>query len=114
MHSRNPRPQAYFLRRSFARKNLLNSYPYLAAQKAMGEAFLRCWTRKEAYIKAIGDGMRSPLNQFRVSLSGEVPAKFVHIGHSSELASLWTLHHIDPAPGYIGAIAYCGALKVKS
>jgi 4'-phosphopantetheinyl transferase len=73
------------------------------------EAFFRCWTRKEAYIKAIGDGLSLPLDQFQVTLSSDAPAKFVHIGNDFDRAAEWTLQHLDPAPNYLGAVAYHAA-----
>ncbi len=73
------------------------------------EAFYRCWTRKEAYIKAIGTGLYHPLDQFQVTLLANDPARFVHIGGSAKTADGWTLQHLDPAPDYIGALAYQGA-----
>lgn len=69
------------------------------------EAFLSCWTRKEAYVKATGDGLRFPLNKFAVSL--RQPARLLHIDGDSETASRWTLHHLSPEPGCVGAIATC-------
>jgi 4'-phosphopantetheinyl transferase len=70
------------------------------------EAFYRCWTRKEAYVKAIGDGLRAPLNQFQVTLYE--PARFVRIGSDPTAASQWALEHLEPAPGYVAALAYRG------
>ena len=70
------------------------------------EAFFRCWTRKESYIKAIGDGLSVPLDQFQVTFSPDSAARLVHIGHDAGAASAWTLQHLDPAPGYVGALAY--------
>jgi len=84
---------------------LLSIGPGAAAR----EAFFRCWTRKEAYIKAIGDGLYLPLDQFQVTLLSDAPAKFIHIGNDSAAAAEWTLEHLNPAPNYLGALAYHAA-----
>jgi 4'-phosphopantetheinyl transferase len=67
-------------------------------------AFFRCWTRKEAYIKAIGEGLSAPLDEFRVTLQPTEPARFVHI--SRDTAEAWTLHDLGLASGYAAALAY--------
>ena len=69
-------------------------------------AFHLCWTRKEAYIKAIGQGLSAPLDEFRVTLRPGEPARFVHILHNPELAKQWVLHNLLVAPGYAAALAY--------
>jgi 4'-phosphopantetheinyl transferase len=76
------------------------------AGKPATQAFFRCWTRKEAYIKAVGDGLYIPLDQFQVTLALDAAAKFVHIGDDPGTASHWTLQHLDPAQNYVGALAY--------
>src|ERR1700674_293410 len=78
----------------------------LGCQRAREEAFFRCWTRKEAYIKAVGDGLHMPLDQFQVTLLREDPARFVHIGNDERITSDWMLQHIEPVLGYVGAVAY--------
>ncbi len=70
------------------------------------EAFFRCWTRKEAFVKALGDGLYLPLDQFQVTLSPADVTRFVHIGNDVSAACEWTLQHLDPAPRYVGALAY--------
>ena len=75
-------------------------------REGRGLAFFHCWTRKEAYIKAIGDGLAIPLNRFQVTLLPGAPARFVQIARDMGTASDWTLHHLEPAPGYVGALAY--------
>lgn len=70
------------------------------------EAFFRCWTRKEAYIKAVGDGLSMPLDKFQVSLAPGEPGLLHAVeGHEGP----WHMHHLEPEEGYIGAVAYSGA-----
>ena len=75
------------------------------------EAFFRCWTRKEAYIKAIGEGLHAPLDQFRVNLAPNIEARFVHIDHSDAEAAQWSLHSLSVPKGYSAAVAYKGSPK---
>jgi 4'-phosphopantetheinyl transferase len=69
-------------------------------------AFYRCWTRKEAFLKALGDGLAYPLDAFDVSL--DLAPRLLRIGNSSEAPSQWTLHHLEPALGYVAALAIDG------
>jgi 4'-phosphopantetheinyl transferase len=69
-------------------------------------AFFHCWTRKEAYVKAVGDGLSMPLDSFRVTLMPADPVEFIHIGNDRETAKQWTLHNFTYIPGYAAALAY--------
>jgi 4'-phosphopantetheinyl transferase len=66
-------------------------------------AFFRCWTRKEAYLKACGDGIAGGLDTIEVSLTPE--AEIRHINNSTALAQKWGLQNLIPAVDYVGAIA---------
>jgi 4'-phosphopantetheinyl transferase len=77
------------------------------AESDRTEIFFNCWTRKEAYIKAVGDGLSVPLDSFRVTLQPGVPARMVELNGSASAAEGWTMHAFTPAPDYTGAIAYC-------
>jgi 4'-phosphopantetheinyl transferase len=70
------------------------------------QAFFNCWTRKEAYIKAVGDGLSVPLDSFRVTLRPGDGAEMLCLGGSIEAAKGWTLHDFVPASGFVGALAY--------
>jgi|HubBroStandDraft_1064217.scaffolds.fasta_scaffold00014_57 4'-phosphopantetheinyl transferase len=71
-------------------------------------AFFRCWTRKEAYIKATGDGLSLPLTQFDVSLAvGEIDALLATRPDRSE-AGRWLLREVPGGPGYIAALCVPG------
>ena len=69
-------------------------------------AFFRCWTRKEAYIKAIGDGLSAALNGFRVTVQPGEPARLVHIAHDTVVAQAWTLDDLTPSADFLAALAY--------
>jgi 4'-phosphopantetheinyl transferase len=74
-----------------------------AEQRLLG--FYNCWTRKEAYIKAIGEGLTCPLDQFDVSLIPGEPVRLLGIAGDAEAADRWSLWALKPAPGYVGALA---------
>jgi 4'-phosphopantetheinyl transferase len=71
-------------------------------------AFFRCWTRKEAYIKATGDGLSLPLSQFDVSLEvGEQNALLATRPDAAEV-SRWLLRDVPGGPGYTAALCVRG------
>jgi 4'-phosphopantetheinyl transferase len=72
------------------------------------DAFFRCWTRKEAYIKATGDGLSLPLSQFDVSLGLEDANALLATRPDGSEASRWLLREVPTKPGYIAAICVRG------
>lgn len=69
-------------------------------------AFFTCWTRKEAYVKATGAGLRVPLNSFRVMARPESPGVLAIADPEATSAQSWTLHDLSLAPDVACAIAY--------
>ena len=67
-------------------------------------AFFNCWTRKEAYLKATGDGLSRPLGDVVVSLSPGEPAKLLSVAGDRDELSRWSLTDLEPVPGYVAAI----------
>ena len=72
------------------------------------QAFFNCWTRKEAYIKARGEGLSLPLDQFAVSLAPGEPAALLSCRGDGQEARSWSLEALDPAEGYVAAVAVEG------
>ncbi|MBA3915977.1 MAG: 4'-phosphopantetheinyl transferase superfamily protein, partial [Acidobacteriales bacterium] len=68
------------------------------------EAFFRCWTRKEAFIKALGEGLSHPLHQFDVGLDGTEPIPLSTRPDPQE-ARRWSLWSLPAAAGYVAAVA---------
>jgi len=68
-------------------------------------AFYNCWTRKEAIIKATGEGLSARLDAFDVTLAPSEPAAVLHDRRSANNEQTWRLQHLDLADEFIGAVA---------
>ena len=71
-------------------------------------AFFLCWTRKEAYIKARGEGLSIPLDQFDVSLIPGKAAGLLNTRPASDEALGWSLQDLTLDSGYAAALAVEG------
>ena len=69
------------------------------------EAFFRCWTRKEAFIKALGEGLSHPLDQFDVSLAPGEPAAILATRPDGEEVRRWLLWNVQVPGDYAAALA---------
>ncbi len=90
-----------------ARRNFSQAeYEVLAALPASQqlEGFFNCWTRKEAYIKATGDGLSFPLDQFEVTLRPGDLARLVGVIGAPQEVSRWKIESLNTAEGYIAAL----------
>ena len=72
-------------------------------------AFYRCWTRKEAYLKACGSGFSRSGDSFDVSLVPEDPPALLAQRMPFEMQPIWQLFDIAVPPGYCSALAIEGA-----
>lgn len=98
-------PDAEDLTRAFFSEVEIRALAALPATKKTA-GFFNCWTRKEAFVKAIGLGLSFPLNQFAVSLAPDAPAAILsmpeNIGESIE----WSMISLNVAPEYSAALAF--------
>ena len=72
--------------------------------------FYRLWTRKEAYIKAIGTGLGHALDRFAVSLDA-TDARILHLDGDRAAAARWTMVHLEPRfdARFVAAVAIARA-----
>lgn len=73
-------------------------------QDAQLETFFRCWTRKEAFVKATGEGIRRGLDSFVVSLGGDDVARVESIDGSKQAGRDYCLLGFTPGEGFAGAV----------
>jgi 4'-phosphopantetheinyl transferase len=76
-------------------------------EPARAAAFFRCWTRKEAYIKALGSGLSHPLDEFDVTLAPDAPAALLRDQSDEQATSRWSMFNLE-------LDKYAGALVVES
>jgi 4'-phosphopantetheinyl transferase len=89
-------------RRFFSAREVTALHSLSADQQAV--AFFNGWTRKEAVLKAYGDGISEILNTVEVSLLPGEPAAVFSIRGSREEAARWSLHALNEPSGYIASL----------
>jgi len=75
------------------------------APESRCEAFYSCWTRKEAYLKARGEGLSLPLHLFDVAFGAGEEPRLLETRHDPTEANRWTMHAFDPGYGCKAALA---------
>jgi 4'-phosphopantetheinyl transferase len=83
--------------RFFSPQEIVELHALPRSQRA--EGFFLCWTRKEAYIKARGEGPLIPLESFSVALTPGQPERL-----ESADSHRWSLRSLKPDPAYVGAL----------
>jgi 4'-phosphopantetheinyl transferase len=68
-------------------------------------AFFNLWTRKEAWLKATGEGIADSLNRVEVTFLPDEPADLLALPEGSDSNTNWVLRELNPAPGFTGALA---------
>lgn len=67
-------------------------------------AFFSCWTRKEAFIKSIGEGLNFPLDRINVSLAVNWAPMMLRLEDTPGDHRRWRLQSFFPAHGFVAAV----------
>ena len=78
------------------------------AEPERTRAFFRCWTRKEAFIKATGEGLTRALDAFDVTLAPGERARLRRVEGDPEAPERWWLEDLEPPAGFAAALALEG------
>lgn len=83
---------------------------FLATPEAeRAAAFYRCWTAKEAFLKALGTGFARASDSFTINYAYDRPPHLVEIAWLAGVREDWSFELFTPAPSFMGAIAVCAA-----
>ncbi len=99
------------VRRFFSKEEQRAYFSYTsAAERRL--AFYRGWTRKEAYLKAIGLGLSYPLHQFTVSLAPDEQHALLQVDHSDQsIRSKWTVFSFSVNNHYLASVAVKASIE---
>ncbi len=104
-----PMPNAAALMERFFSPEEVQQWQQMPAERQL-RAFFQGWTRKEAWLKAVGSGLSFPLDQFCVSLDN--PARVLSIRGDRDEAARWWLESCEPCDGCVAAVAMRGQAAV--
>jgi 4'-phosphopantetheinyl transferase len=77
----------------------------IESEDAKRETFLRIWTLKESYIKAIGTGLQTPLADFAFDEIDSSHPKIKILNPALDCGRAWRFFAFAPRPGFLGAVA---------
>jgi 4'-phosphopantetheinyl transferase len=100
-----PAPDCLELAERFFSEREFHALLELSADQR-AKAFLACWTRKEAFIKANGDGLSYPLRDFSVSTTFDGPAAIEEVKTDPDAMLRWSLISLQPENEYVAAVAF--------
>ena len=100
-----PMPNAAELLERFFSPEEVQQWQQMPGERQLRTFFLG-WTRKEAWLKAVGSGLSFPLNQFCVTLDD--PARVLSIRGNTDEATQWWLESCEPCDGYVATVAMRG------
>jgi len=92
----------------FSRREIEAYFALSAVHRPLG--FFNCWTRKEAFVKAVGDGLGFGLHRFDVSLDPGAPARLLRVDGDAGEQCGWVLRDFVPTPGFVGAVVTQSAM----
>jgi 4'-phosphopantetheinyl transferase len=82
------------------------------AGEARSEVFFHIWTRKEAFVKALGLGLGYGVDRVEVSTDPS-RAELLRLPEAEGGESRWSMEVLMPAPGYVGAVCLEGTGEVR-
>lgn len=101
-----PLPEARRMAQSFFAPDELAALASLP-EDAFVPGFFECWSRKEAFVKALGLGLSFPLDSFVVSVGQ--PAELLEVHGLPPPPASWTLLDLEVGAGFSAALAVEGA-----